>query len=52
VSRRIVRPVCSGGVDGLGGPSVASVLDDATVGDNDLDWVTPCHSAVGSMFHG
>jgi hypothetical protein len=28
-------------IDGLGAPSVASVLDDAIVGDNNLDWVTP-----------
>jgi hypothetical protein len=27
--------------DGLGAPSVTSVLDDAIVGDNNLDWVTP-----------
>jgi hypothetical protein len=28
-------------IDGLGAPSVTSVLDDAIVGDNNLDWVTP-----------
>jgi hypothetical protein len=28
-------------IDGLGAPSVTSVLDDAIVGDHNLDWVTP-----------
>ena len=41
VKRRIERPAMYRHIDGLGAPSVTSVLDDAIVGDNNLDWVTP-----------
>jgi hypothetical protein len=39
LSRRVERPVMYRQIDGLGAPSVTSVLDDAIVGDNNLDWV-------------
>jgi hypothetical protein len=40
-SRRVERPDMYRQTDGSGAPSVTSVLDDAIVGDNILDWVTP-----------
>jgi hypothetical protein len=36
-------------IDGLGAPSVTSVLDDAIVGDNNLDWVTPWSRERGRL---
>ena len=41
VNGRVERPDMYRQTDGLGAPSVTSVLDDAIVGDNNFDWVTP-----------
>ena len=48
VDWRVERPVMYRQIDGLGAPSVTSVLDDAIVGDNNLDWVTPCEDGTRS----
>jgi hypothetical protein len=49
LKRRVERPVMYRQTDGLGAPSVTLVLDDAIVGDNNLDWVTPSSRERGRL---